>query len=89
MLLELVWTLGRSYRVPADQVFRIVATLTRSSDIVLQDPVAARRGLWDAGAAQGDLADAIIAHTAIDAGCDGVVTFDHRAQRLPGMLPVD
>jgi hypothetical protein len=26
--------------------------------------------------------------TAIDAGCDGVVTFDKRAQRLPGMLPV-
>ena len=25
----------------------------------------------------------------IEAGCDGTVTFDRRAQRLPGMLPVD
>ena len=47
-----------------------------------------RRALRDAEDANVDLADAIIAHAAIDAGCDGIVTFDKAAQRLPGMLPV-
>ncbi len=54
----------------------------------MQDRVAVRRALWDAEDESADIADAIIAHSAIDAGCDGVVTFDKRALRLPGMLPV-
>jgi predicted nucleic-acid-binding protein len=88
VLLELIWTLRRTYRVSRADVSRIVWTLSRSRDIVLQDPVLARRALWDAEDEQADIADAIIAHAAIDAGCDGAVTFDRRAQRLPGMLPV-
>ena len=88
MLLELIWTLRRTYRVSRADVSRIVSTLSRSQDIVLQDPVVARRALWDAEDGQADIADAIIAHTGIDAGCDGIVTFDRRAQKLPGMLPV-
>jgi len=88
VLLELVWTLRRSYGVPQAGVSRILLSLTRSPDIVLQDPLATRQALRDSEDEKADLADAIIAHAAIDAGCDGIVTFDQRAQRLPGMLPV-
>jgi len=88
VLLELVWTLRRRYGFPQAEVSRIVWSLSRSNDILLQDSVAVRRAVWDADDENVDLADAIIAHSAIDAGCDGVVTFDRRAQRLPGMLPV-
>jgi predicted nucleic-acid-binding protein len=88
VLLEVIWTLRRTYRLPQVDVARVVWTLTRSPEIVLQSHVAIRRALWDAEDQQGDIADAIIAHIAIDAGCDGVVTFDKQAQRLPGMLPV-
>lgn len=88
VLLEVIWTLRRTYRLPQADVARIVMTLTRSPEIVMQSPVAVRRALWDAHDEQADIADAIIAHAAIEAECDGVVTFDRRAQRLPGMLPV-
>lgn len=88
VLLEVIWTLRRTYRLPQVDVARVVWTLTRSPEIVVQNPIAVRRALWDAEDEQADLADAIIAHIAIDAGCDGVVTFDKQAQRLPGMLQV-
>ena len=88
VVLELVWTLRRRYSFPQADVASIVQKLTISRDIVLEDSVALRRALWDAEDVGGDIADAIIAHKAIDAGCDGVVTFDRRAQKLPGMLPV-
>lgn len=89
VLLELVWTLRRRYGFPQAAVSRLVLSMSRSTDIVLQDAVAVRRAVWDASDGNADIADAIIAHAAVDAGCDGVVTFDRRAQRLPGMLPVD
>jgi predicted nucleic-acid-binding protein len=88
VLLELIWSLRRSYRLPNDDVSRIIESLLRSRDIVVQDAGAVRRALWDSRDEQADIADAVIAHAAIDAGCDGIVTFDRRAQRLPGMLPV-
>lgn len=88
VLLELVWTLRRRYGIPQADVSGILRSLTRSKDIVLQDPVAVRRAVRDADDANADIADAIIAHAAIDSGCHGIVTFDRRAQRLPGMLPV-
>jgi predicted nucleic-acid-binding protein len=88
VLLELVWTLRHTYRVPAADVAVVLRSLTRSPDVVVQNPAAVRRAVQDADAENADLADAIIAHAAIDAGCDGIVTFDQRAQRLPGMLPV-
>lgn len=86
VVLEFIWTLRRRYGFAQTDVSPVVASLARSKDIVLQDVVAVRRALWDAEDEQADLADAIIAHIAIDSGCDGVVTFDRRAQRLPGML---
>jgi predicted nucleic-acid-binding protein len=87
-LAETVWSLSQTYRVPAAQLRRIVRSLLSSSDVVFENSIGIRRALRDAEDANVDLADAIIAHAAIDAGCDGVVTFDKAAQRLPGMLPV-
>ncbi len=87
VLLELVWTLRR-YGYSENDVAGIAWSLAGSRDIVVQDAAGVRRAVWDARDEGADLADAIIAYTAIDAGCDGVVTFDRRAQRLPGMLPV-
>ena len=88
VLLELMWTLRSRYGFPLADVSQVVWSLTRSQDILLQDATAVRRAVWDARDENAEIADAIIAQTAIDAGCDGVVTFDKRAQRLPGMLPV-
>jgi predicted nucleic-acid-binding protein len=87
-LLELIWTLRSRYGYPQAAVSSVVWSLLRSRDVQVQDSAGVRRAVWDAADESADLADAIIAHAAIDAGCDSTVTFDRRAQRLPGMLPV-
>jgi predicted nucleic-acid-binding protein len=89
VLVELIWTLRTRYRQPADRVLDVVESLLASADVVVESAAAVRRAVLDALESSADLADAIIAHRAIDAGCDGIVTFDRRARRLPGMLPVD
>ena len=66
----------------------MVRLLMSSNEAILEDRVSIHRALRDAEEADADLVDAIIAHAAIDAGAVGAVTFDKRAQRLPGMLPV-
>jgi predicted nucleic-acid-binding protein len=88
VLVETVWTLTRSYGCRLPELAGIIRALLASDDVVVEAAPSVRRAVRDAEDENGDLADAIIAHTAIDAGCDGVVTFDERAQRLPGMLPV-
>jgi predicted nucleic-acid-binding protein len=88
VVIEIIYVLRRKYGVGRAEIIRILETLLRSRDISIQSAASLRRALADAEEANTDLADAIIAHTAIDAGCDGTVTLDRRAQRLPGMLPV-
>jgi predicted nucleic-acid-binding protein len=88
VLVEVTWVLSRIYRVPAADIRRVVLALLRSRDVLIEAAPAVRRAIVDSEEAGTGLADAIIAHAAIDAGCDGIVTFDKRAQRLPGMLPV-
>lgn len=88
VIVETISVLGRIYRVQRADIVRILETLLRSRDILIESAASLRRSLADAEEANTDIADAIITHAAIDAGCDWTVTFDKRAQRLPGMFPV-
>ncbi|CAN5405833.1 PIN domain-containing protein [soil metagenome] len=88
VIVELEWVLTRRYKVPRLVAHGMIRSLLNSRDILVEAAPAVRRALADSEDANAELADAIIAHAAIDAGCDGIVTFDRRAQRLPGMLPV-
>ena len=88
-LAETVWVLGRLRRLDPSAIRSIVSAILVSQDIVVEQSAAVRRALLDSEEAGTGIADALIAHAAIEAGCDGTVTFDRRAQRLPGMLPVD
>jgi predicted nucleic-acid-binding protein len=88
VLAETIWMLTRSYGRRLPELAGIIRALLASDDVVIEAAPSVRRAVQDAEDGNGDLADAIIAHAAIDAGCDGVVTFDKRAQRLPGMLAV-
>ena len=88
VLAETVWTLVRHERVDRSRVSTVIRSLLAAADVHVEDHPAVWRALQDAEDAGADIADALIAHAAIDAGCDGVVTFDRRALELPGMLPV-
>lgn len=88
VVVEVVSVLRHRYKASRGDIVQVLETMLRSSDVQIQSAASLRRALADAVDANSDLADAIIAHAAIDAGCDAIVTFDKRAQRLPGMLPV-
>ena len=86
VIAELVWVLRRFYEVPKANVIEMIGVLTSSPAIVIerQDLVIAALSL--ATHPQADIADAIIALTAGDAGCSGIVTFDKTAaKRIAGM----
>ncbi len=84
-LIEMTWTLRRSYKVDPDTIALLVRRLLASREIVVQAQDAVRRALRDAEGSGADFSDAIIAHLGIDADCDDTVTFDQRAAGLPGM----
>lgn len=88
VIVETIGVLAYSYRMQRTDIARLVRSLLSTREVIFEAPAALHRALHDADDANVELVDAIIAHAAIDAGCDGTVTFDHRAQRLPGMLPV-
>lgn len=88
VVIETIRVLKHRYRVGRSDIHRAFEALLRTREVTFESGTALWRAIQDADEAGNDLADAIIAHAAIDAGCDGVVTFDRRAQRLPGMLPV-
>lgn len=88
VVIETIRVLKRRYRVGRSDIHRAFEALLCARELVFESGPALWRAIQDADEAGNDLADAIIAHAAIDAGCDGIVTFDKQAQRLPGMLPV-
>ena len=84
-LLEVVWTLNRTYKLELGSISRFIHGLLTSEQIIVQAPDVVRRALDHALDTPGGFADAVIGLLGIDAGCDYTVTFDKRAARLPGM----
>jgi len=85
VMLELIWALTRIYRVKRDGLARILDTLLRSRDIVVEqcDIVHEALNLYRRG--NPDLPDCLIACSAKAAGCSQTVTFDRIAARDAGM----
>ena len=72
------WVLTRAYNFPSVVVVDRLAALLMSDEIRAEDATAVRTAV--AASRKGaDFADALIASAVDRAGCDPVVTFDHRA----------
>jgi predicted nucleic-acid-binding protein len=81
---ELVWVLGRAYRLPKPRLVEAVANVVRTAQFVVEDADLVGRALYryrDGGA---DFADYLIAEAAAAAGCVQVATFDKRLLREDG-----
>ena len=77
VLVETVWVLQRLYRASAEEIRETVADLLSSRDIVVENRDVVTRALARQNSC--GLADAIIAASAFNAGCDKVISFDHGA----------
>lgn len=84
VLCELVWVLERRYHLPKAEVADSLDKVLRAGKFVIERGKFARLALDDYRAGHGDFADALIAHAALDAGCEAVLTFDKGLKRMPG-----
>ena len=84
-LVETVWVLVRGYRTPKAQIVRIVESLLRAREVIVEQAALHHLALAAFRNGSADYADAVIAQTSRRAGCTEVVTFDRRAAQSTGM----
>ncbi len=85
VVLELVWVLDDSYGMKRDEIYQILHALLTIQEIVVERVEAVRQALYLYRNGNVDFADCLISCCAHAAGCEGTLTFDHRAARDAGM----
>ena len=88
VLVETVWVLQRLYRASAEEIRETVTDLLGSRTIVVENRDVVARALAISKQNSCGFADAIISASALNAGCDKVVSFDRGAVRA-GMTLVE
>ena len=79
VLVETAWVLQRLYRASAEEIRETVTDLLGSRDIVVENRDVVTRALALSRQNSCGFADAIIAASAFNAGCDKVFSFDRGA----------
>ncbi|MGB5198284.1 MAG: type II toxin-antitoxin system VapC family toxin [Sedimenticolaceae bacterium] len=88
VLVEAAWVLQRLYRASAEEIRETVTDLLGSRAIVVENRDVVARALALSKQNSCGFADAIIAASAFNAGCDQVISFDRGAVRA-GMTLVE
>jgi predicted nucleic-acid-binding protein len=82
VLVETCWVLERLYGATAAELRETVRDLLDTRQFVIEKRTVVLRAVARLGDGSGDLADALIAEGAAEAGCARTVTFDKRGVRL-------
>jgi predicted nucleic-acid-binding protein len=85
VLVELCWTLSRSYGLPRADIARTVRALLENASIALESPAAMHTALASFEGNAVDFPDCLIVSKAGHAGCSHTLTFDERMGSLPGV----
>jgi predicted nucleic-acid-binding protein len=85
VLVELCWTLSRSYGLERGDVARTVRALLNNSCIAFESPPAVLNALNSFETTTADFPDCLIVAKAIHAGCSHTLTFDQRMKSLSGV----
>ena len=88
VLVETIWVLQRLYRADAEELRETVNDLLGSRSIVVENRNVVARALATSKKSSCGFADAIIAASALSAGCSKIVSFDRTATRA-GMTLVE
>jgi len=81
VLVETCWVLKRLYGATAPELHETVRDLLDARQLALEDRALVARALARAADDGADLADALIAECALNAGCKRTVTFDKSATK--------
>jgi predicted nucleic-acid-binding protein len=82
VLVETCWVLKRLYGATPTELRETVRDLLDTRQFVVEQRTVVLRAVTQLGSAAGDLADALIAESAAEAGCARTVTFDKQGARL-------
>ena len=81
VLVETTWVLQRRYRASAEEIRETVNDLLGSRSIVVENRDVVARALATCAKSACGFADAMIAASALSAGCRSIVSFDRGAVR--------
>lgn len=85
VLVELCWTLAKSYGLARANIARTVRALLDNASIALESRAAVRDALAGFEAGSADFPDCLIVAKAREAGCSRTLSFDQRMGSLPGV----
>jgi predicted nucleic-acid-binding protein len=85
VIAELVWVLAISYRFPKKEIERVLETLLRSRELIIERAGIVSQASRAFSAGRADFADCLIERCAHSAECQFTVTFDQKAATLAGM----
>ncbi len=85
VLTDTIWVLVRAYKATREQIAETIETLLRARELVVENAETAYRALAAYQTMNVEFADALIAHSAANAGCSETVTFDQAAAKATGM----
>ena len=83
MVFETIWVLESACGKSCDEVLDAIDEMRRMPVFAFEKDEAVERLVSNGRRCKADLADILIAHSAETDGCEGVLTFDKRAARLP------
>jgi predicted nucleic-acid-binding protein len=85
VVVELVWVLQSCYRGKRDEIVRVLETLLRSKELIVERAELVWQALRRFSAGHADFADCLIERCGHAAECQYTVTFDRNAASAAGM----
>ena len=83
VVVETVWVLESAYKKSRAEMLDAIEDMRRMTVLEFEKNGVLQRVLVDGKTSKADLSDLLIAHSAQASGCDGGVTFDKKAAKLP------
>jgi predicted nucleic-acid-binding protein len=88
VVVDLVWVLQSCYDAKRDEIARVLETLLRSKEVIVERADLVWQALRRFTAGNADFADCLIERCGHAAGCHHTVTFDQNAASAAGMQPL-
>jgi len=85
VLTELVWVLESAYQFKKKEIERVLETLLRSKELVIERAEVGWQALARFSASRADFSDCLIERCGYAVECQYTATFDHRAATGAGM----
>lgn len=81
VVLELIWVLESVYEIPREEIIDSIKELLLLSILSFENLSTIQQFAQNALTTKYDLSDLLIAHAAIEQGCESIITFDKKASK--------